>query len=93
MPGIEDPAAAIEEPDVVRAGVTVGQAVVTRFVRQRRKLADPGSGGYGGQAQRDGRAEEGVLAPGHGVRPGRGPEAGTLGRPMLHACIDPSAPA
>ena len=59
----------------------------TPFVRQQGKLADLGSGGYGGQAQRDGRAGEGVLAPGHGVRPGRGPEAGIPGpahAPRVH---------
>jgi hypothetical protein len=45
---IEDPAAAIDEPHVVRAGVTVDQALVTRFVQQQTKLVDLGSGGHGG---------------------------------------------
>ena len=65
------------------------EAVVPRFVQQQGRLVDLGPGGSGGQAQRDGRAEEGVLAPG----PRRPARAGSRGRPMLHACIDPSGPA
>jgi hypothetical protein len=76
MPGIEDPAAAIGEPDVVRAGVTADEAVVTRFVQQRRKPGRSRFRRLRRPGQQPGRAEEGVLAPGHGVRPGRGPEAG-----------------
>ena len=83
---IEDPAVPVEEPHVVRARVTVDQAVIPRFVQQHKKLVDLGSGGYGGQAQRDGRAKEGVLA--------RATASGQGGVPRpAHACIDPGASA
>ena len=82
----EDPAAAIEEPDV-----TVDQAEVPRIVQHDTKLIDLGSGARGGRPNETAAPRKASLP--RATAPGQGgvPRLGSLGRRMLHACIDPSA--